>query len=218
MRAPLIIVAASVAVALGCDARVDQFSASAHYVCPGQQVQLVWRVTGSGSMKSTPPLAALPDGPVSDEGQATVAPTTTTSIVLQVARFLGHPTSSTQELRVLGPSTTPEPLTVSLADSSAGCGDGKVWATVHPQRFSNDLKVATVSPHTGDNRTYDVAHGGVHATVSPGTIATQFAGMPIMGDWTLTSPLAPGESCGTPTLPRSLIVDAFTQCTPGDAR
>ncbi len=218
MRAPLTIVAASAVVLLACDARVDQFSASLHYICPGQQVQLAWRVTGSGSMKSTPPLASFPDGPVDDEGQATVAPVATTTIVLHVTRFLGHATSSPQELRMLGPSTTPEPLSVSLADSSAGCRDGKVWATVHPQRFSNDLKVATVAPHAEDGRTYDVAHGGVHATVRPGTIATAFAGMPIVGDWILTSTLAPGEACGTPTLPRSLNVDVFAQCSPGDAR
>jgi hypothetical protein len=131
---------------------------------------------------------------------------------------LGHPTSSTQEIRILGASATPEPLAVSLADPSAGCRDGQVWATVRPQRFSNDLKVATVSSHTGDDRTYDVAHGGVHATVRPGTFATEFAGMPIMGDWILTSPLARGEACGTPTLPRSLNVDVFTQCAPGGGR
>jgi hypothetical protein len=220
MRAPwavLPFLMATVSIA-ACNARVDQFTASAHYVCPGQQVQIGWRVTGSGTMKSVPPVASLPDGPVDDEGQATVTPTMTTNVELHVTRFLGHPTSSTQELRVLGGSPTPEPLTVSLADPSAGCGDGKVWATVHPQHLSNDLKVATVSSHPGDSRTYDVAHAGVHAAVSPGTGATQFAGMPIMGDWVLTSPLAARESCGTPTLPRSLVVDVFTQCVPGEAR
>ena len=212
---PFLLVAVSFAA---CDASVDQFTASAHYMCPGQQVQLAWHVTGSGSMKSVPPLASLPDGPVDDRGQATVVPMATTNVELHVTRFLGHPTSSTQELRVLGPSPTPEPLTVSLADPSSGCGDGKAWATVHPQHFSNDLKVATVSSHAGDGRTYDVVHAGTHAPVSPGTTATQFAGMPIMGDWVLTSPLAAGEACGTPTLPRSLVVDVFTQCVPGEAR
>ena len=220
MRAPLA-VARSLLLAVSlaaCNASVDQFTASAHYMCPGRQVQLAWRVTGSGTMRSLPPLASLPDGPVDDQGHATVAPMASTSVELHVTRFLGHPTSSTQELRVLGPSPTPEPLAVSLADPSSGCGDGKVWATVHPQHFSNDLKVATVSSHAGDSRTYDVLHAGVHATVSPGTTATQFAGFPIMGDWVFTSPLRSGEACGTPTLPRSLVVDAFTQCVAGEAR
>jgi hypothetical protein len=217
MRASWALVLSSAFLA-ACDARIDQFTASAHYVCAGQPVQLVWRVTGSGTMKSTPPLASLPDGPVSDEGQATVAPTATTNVELHVTRFLGHPTSSPQKLRVLGASATPEPLAVSLADPSAGCGNGKVWATVHPQRFSSDLKVATVSSHAGEGRTYDVAHAGVHATVDPGTTATQFAGLPLMGDWVLPSPLAAREACGTATLPRSLVVDVFTQCVPGEAR
>ena len=201
-----------------CDARVDQFTASAHYLCSGQQVQLAWRVTGSATVKSTPPLASLPDGPVPDEGNATVAPSSTTNVELHVTRFLGHPTGSTQELRVLSASATPEPLTVSLADPSAGCADGKVWATVHPQHFSSDLKVATVSSHRGDSRTYDVGHGNVHAMVSPGATPTEFAGMPVVGDWFLSSPLGPGEACGTATLPRNLVVDVFTQCVPGEAK
>ena len=220
MRAPLA-VARSLLLAVSfaaCNASVDQFTASAHYMCPEQQVQLAWRVTGSGTMKSVPPLASLPDGPVDDQGQVTVAPMASTSVELHVTRFLGHPTSSTQELRVLGASPTPEPMAVSLADPSAGCGNGNVWATVHAQRFSNDLKVATASSHAGDGRTYTVAHAGVQATVSPGALSTQFAGLPILGDWVLTSPLAAGEVCGTPTLPRSLVVDVFTQCVPGEAR
>lgn len=169
-------------------------------------------------MRSRPPLASLPDGPVPDEGHATVAPIATTTIDLHVTRFLGQPTGSTQELRVLGPSPTPEPLTVSLADPSSGCRDGRVWATVHPQHFSPDLKVATVASHAGEGRTYGVAHAGVQGTVSPGAPSTQFAGLPIMGDWVLTSPLAAGEVCDTPTLPRSLVVDVFTQCVPGETR
>jgi hypothetical protein len=201
-----------------CDASVDQFTASAHYICSGQQVQLTWRVTGSGTMRSVPPLASLPDGPVADNGQATVAPATTTNVELHVTRFLGHPTSSTQELRVLSASPTPEPLGVSIADPSAGCSDGKVWATVHPQHFSGDLKVETVASHTGDGHTYDVRHAGLQGTLTPGSTATQFAGLPIMGDWVLVALLLPGETCGTPTVPRSLIVDVFTQCVPGDAR
>ena len=220
MRAPwtLVVSSASALFGVACDASVDRFTASAHSVCPGQPVQIAWRVTGSATVTSKPPLAALPDGPVDEQGHVTVAPTTTTNIELSVTRRLGRPTASTQELAVRGASSAPEPLAVSLADPSAGCGDGKVWATVHARRFSRTLAAAAVSSHAGDGRTYDVTHAGVTATVSPGVTARQFAGMAILGDWVLTSPLAAGEACGTPTLPRSLVVDVFTQCVPEESR
>ena len=207
-------IAAWLLLATACDASVDQFSSTAHYVCVGQTVQLSWKATGSATVTSTPPVSGLPDGPVPAEGQATIAPVSTTSVELHVTRCLGKSTSSVQQIRVLQAPQTPEPLTVSLADPSAGCGNGKFWATVHPQRFSNEVRVATVSARQGDDRAYQISHAGVDGTVSPGAQDTRWAGTPIVGDWLLTSPLRPGEACG-PALPRNLGIDVFTQCVPG---
>ena len=202
----------------GCDAKVEQFAANAHYVCAGQPVQLTWRVSGAATMKAVPALPGLPDGPVREEGSATISPTSTTTIELHVTRFLGRPTSSTEEIRVLDASHDPQPLAASLADPSAGCDETKVWATVRPQHFADDVRVATVASLAGDDRTYEVAHGDQHAVVAPGTVATQFAGMPVLGDWVITSSLRAGEACHTPSLPRSLAVDVFTQCRAGENR
>jgi hypothetical protein len=198
-------------LATGCDASVDQFAPSARYICAGQTVHLSWKVTGTATMTSTPPVAGLPDGPVSAQGEAAIAPQVTTSVQLHVTRFLGNPTSSVQQIDVLQSPQTPEPLTVSLADPSAGCGNGKVWATVHAKAFSNSVKVATVGVRPNDQRTYQISHGGIDGTVAPGATSTPWAGSPIVGDWVLTSPLLSGESCG-PTLPANLGVDVFTQC------
>ena len=217
-KAPLALAALALLTA-GCDARVDAFEPSAHYVCPGQKVDLTWRVTGCATVRVTPPEPSLPDGPVDSNGHGSIAPVASTDVMLHVTRFLGHDTNSVQSIRVLQAPQTPEALEVSLADPSVGCdvgSDGKVWGTIHALRFSNDVKVATVSVRAGDNRTYQVEHAGVRATVSPGTAPdTDFAGKPIVGDWVLTSPLGAGESCG-PSLPRNLGVSVFTQCVPGN--
>ena len=208
---------AAVAIALSfaaCNAHVDSFSASSHTICAGQAVQRVWKVTGNATMTATPPLASLAGGQVASEGQMTVAPNTSTEILLQAKRWLGKPESSVQTIHVVTGQPKAEPLTVSLADASAGCQGGRVWATVHPLRFASAVKVSMVAAHPGDSRTYDVQHGGASATLTPGTTAAIFAGKPIVGDWVLSSPLLPGEACGTSALPRSLVVDVYAQCSP----
>ena len=197
-----------------CGAHIESFSASSHYICAGQPVELAWKVTGTATMTATPPLASLAGGQVASEGQMTVAPNASTQIELHATRWLGNPTSSIQTINVIPGQPKAEPLAVSLADSSAGCGGGRVWATVHAQRFTTNVKVSVVATHAGDSRTYDVQHGGARATLTPGTTAATFAGQPIVGDWVLSSPLLPGEACGTAALPHSLVVDAYAQCNP----
>jgi hypothetical protein len=126
--------------------------------------------------------------------------------------MLGEPTTSTQEIEVTGPSEKPEVLVASMGDVNArpGCGGGKVWATVHAERFAGDLKVATVAAHPGDGRIYEVEHVGLHATVAPGAVTTAFAGTAIAGDWALNVPLSSGQTCAT--IPHNLVVDVITQC------
>lgn len=202
-------------VLAACNAAVKDFTAVPRHICAGERVELRWSVVGSGSVMVTPPNSGLPDGPVSAEGNATIAPTTTTKVDLHVTRTLGNPTTSTQTIEVKIPTDKPETLAASVGDTAAspGCNGGKVWATVHVRRFAADVKVATVAAHPGDGRTYDVQHGDLHATVAPGTVATVFAGTPIAGDWLLTTPLGDRQTCAT--VPHNLVIDVFTQCVPG---
>jgi hypothetical protein len=197
-----------------CSAHVESFSASPHTICAGQPVALAWKVTGTASLTATPPLASLVGGQVAGEGQMMVAPNASTEIMLQARRWLGKPEASVQTINVITQQPKAEPLTVSLADPSAGCEGGSVWATVHAQRFASAVKVSIVAAHAGDSRTYAVQHGGARATLTPGTTAAAFAGQPIVGDWVLSSPLLPGEACGTSALPRILVVDVYAQCSP----
>src|SRR5436190_1699294 len=96
-------------------------------------------------------------------------------------------------------------LIVSFA---VACGPKvKVFATVHARRFAPDLLVARVGGHRGDRRSYQIEHAGKSAQVAPAVFDAALAGTPVLGDWVLTSPLLAGEACGTPTLPRNLVID-----------
>jgi hypothetical protein len=201
-----------VALLGACDARINQFAPTAHYVCAGQEVTLRWNVTGSANMKATPKTPGISEGPIDDDGQATFTPVTTTSIELHVTRFLGHATSSVQEVHVTDAPTMAEPLVASLADPGAGCADGKVWATIHAKNFSPDIKVAAIARRNGDDRTYQITHGGVQGDLGPENDTKAFQGTPIFGDWIILSPLRAGEACHTASLPRSFGIDVFMQC------
>lgn len=207
-------VLAAACLLTACNARVNGFAAVPRHVCPGTPVDLHWDIVGSGSITVTPPSTGLPDGPVDDSGHATIVPMTTTHVDLHVTRTLGHPTTSTQTIEVKTPADKPEVLTASVGDvaASPGCGEGKVWATVHAQRFAPGVRVATVAAHPGDDRRYDVQHAGLHATIAPGEVAAAFAGTPIAGDWLLAAPLGSGQTCAT--VPHNLVIDVLTQCTP----
>ncbi len=206
--------AAAVCVLSACSAQVKAFTAVPRHICAGEPVQLQWNVVGSANVTVTPPSSGLPDGPVESEGHATITPKTTTLVALHVTRTLGSPTTSTQEIEVTTATEKPEVLTASMGDAKAspGCSGGKVWATVHAQHFAANMNVATMSAHPGDRRIYEVQHAGLHATVAPEASTAAFAGVPIEGDWVLTTPLSNGQTCAT--VPRNLVIDVITQCRP----
>jgi hypothetical protein len=195
-----------------CAAQIKSFSVVPRHICRGGRVEVQWDVLGSPSIEATPPNSWITNGPVASEGHATIAPTTTTQLRLHVARLIGSSTTSTQEIEVVTDGQEPEVMTASLSDAKAspGCGDGKVWATVHAERFASNAKVAMVASHPGDNRIYEVMHSGVIAEVEPAKSSTAFAGTPIAGDWALTVPLAVDQTCET--IPHNLVIDVTTQC------
>lgn len=192
----------------GCAAEVVRFSATPRHVCPGDAVELEWAVKGRASLEMVPRVADAPNGHVAKAGHATLHPAAPTKARLHVARLFGHATTSVQEIQMARPET----LTVSLADSSAGCDAESVWASVQARRFASRLRVVGVTAPLGDGRAYHVEHAGADADLEAGAVTLVFDGLPVAGEWNLRSPLKPGETCGTPTLPPSLSIVAFTEC------
>lgn len=209
----------AVAFALSaCNAHVKTFTAEPRHVCAGESVKLEWSVVGSARVKVDPTSVSLPDGPVEDQGEATIAPNTTTRVELHVTRQLGNPTTSVQEIEVLRGEAKREALTASLGDPAAapGCEGGKVWATVHAKRFSSNVKVATVASYQKDDRIYEVEHSGFSATLSPGNEVKVFSGTPIAGEWVLSTSVGDGQTCAT--VPPVLVINVVTQCVAEDGQ
>ena len=128
-----------------CHAHVKNFTVQPRHICVGESVQVEWSVDGSARIKVTPPSDRLADGPVDDEDRVRIAPNANTKVELHVTKLFGHPDGAVQEIEVAGESRR-EALTASLGDASAtpSCSEGKVRATVHANRFSPKVKVATV--------------------------------------------------------------------------
>jgi hypothetical protein len=199
---------------VACSAHIKEFAVTPGHICAGQKVTLRWSVVGAAHLTATPALAGPFDENVPSDGRTTIAPTQSTRVVLRVTRVFGAPTEAKQDIEVRSGAETPEVLTASLGDPAVGaaCKDDKISATVHVKRFTENMKVDRVVLHEGDKRSYEVRHDGHTGAVTAGAVETAFRGTAIAGDWMLVSPLLAGEACGTPTLPRNLIVDVYTEC------
>jgi len=210
--ASLFSIAIPMSLSPACSAQIKSFSVVPRHICRGERAEVRWDVLGSPSLEATPPNSGITDGPVASEGHATIAPAATTQLRLHVARFMGSSTTSTQEIEVVADGQESEVMIASLSDAKAspGCGDGKVWATIHAERFANNVRVATVASHPSDNRIYEVMHSGVSAEISPDKPSTRFAGTPVAGDWALRVPLAADQTCET--IPHNLVIDITLQC------
>ena len=199
------------------NAKITRFDAVPRHVCPGDRVELAWGFTGTGTMTVTPPAPHAPTGRVPDHGTASIHPLAPTMVKLHVTRAGGRPTGAQLDIEM----NQAEPVAASIADPSASCRDGVVTSTAHVRNFAPDLVVAVVGTWPGDDRTYDVSHLDerthqvVTARVSAAAPTTRFAGLPIVGDWILASPLLPGASCDSPGLPSNLVVIVHPQCAGG---
>lgn len=195
-----------------------RLEATPRHVCPGDPVELTWAFDGSGTMTVTPPSASAPTGLVAYHGEAVIRPMVNATVDLTVTRRSGEPAGRRLDIEMARGET----MAASLADSSATCHDGVVTSTAHVRNFAPNLTVQEVEAPPSHARTgYDVTHVDertrerVTAHVAPGAPTTRFTGLLLAGDWIISSPLAPGESCAPPQLPANLIVVAYTQCVGG---
>lgn len=211
----------ALSVAAGCNATITRFDATPRHVCPGDRVEIVWDFKGSGTMTVTPPTAHAPTGHVADQSTVVIHPAASTQVDLRVTRMGGKPTGAHLDIEMVQGET----VAASIADPSAACRDGVISSTAHLKNFAPDLAVALIGVPPGDARAgYDVAHVDerthqpVTAHISSTAPTDRFAGMPIVGDWIISSALSSGESCDPPRLPNNLVVVAYTQCGGGGQR
>jgi hypothetical protein len=208
----------SIAVALwaaACNAHVNAFQASPRHICPGQQVELRWDVTGSATLALTPKVAGAPQGAVASSGQVILKPTQNTRASIRVTRWLGEPAGSDIDIQMPAPVL----VTADLNDSFS-CQANVMSLKTQMKNFSPEVKaeVVGVSIPDGQGRELDISRADAQgktltAHVGPGLSSTAFADLPIEGEWILSTKLSGDESCDHP--PHVLTVYAYAGCTGG---
>ena len=201
--------------AAACNAHVNAFNASPRHICPGQQVEVQWDVTGSATLAFAPTVADAPQGAVTSRGQVILKPTQNTRASIRVTRWLGEPAGSDIDIQM------PEPtlVTADLNDSFS-CQANVMGVKAQMKNFSPDVKaeVVGVGISNGQGRELDIrrtdAQGKIIAAhVGPGQNSTAFAALPVEGEWILSTKLGGDESCDHP--PHVLTVYAYAGCTGG---
>ena len=201
------------AVAMGgCTFGIANFRAEPNVICGGSQTTLSWSATTDGTLSAVPADASL--GPVAATGTRTVSPTGPTTYRLTVTRLWKTQTREVAVEVVAAPSEAKQ-IGASVADPSTTCEGNTLALTVTapPADWDARIKVARVGLIPGVNRTFHVEHGGRTADVAPGAPSAAFAGLPVQGDWRLSTPLGPSEACGR-NVPRSLIIEVSSTCAP----
>lgn len=213
MRLPLLVV-----MCLGaCSPKINKFEATSRHVCPGEEIELSWNVTGSGSLTATPAIAGFSSGGVSDSGSRKFRVYEPTSIKLHVTRTFRKPKDAQWDFEIEDGSE----VLAGIDDPAATCANGVLTSVAHMNSFG-EMRITAVGVARGNQRAQmditrvvenpDHTTRTVTAHVVPGQLSTELAGLPINGDWTISSPLIAGESCETPVLPNGLIVRAYASC------
>jgi hypothetical protein len=209
------IVAITTAWVSGCNAHIKRFDVTPRHICPGDPVSIDWEVTGSPTLTVTPKLAGAPDGPVSSSDRVTIRPIAKTRVSLRVTRLGGEPAGADVDVDV------PAPVEIAAdLNDAALCKDGVLTLVAHVKGFSPGV----MAKRMGDaKRPLDIGRlddagkivadgtgNPIVAHLEQGEISRAFAAFPVAGDWRISSPLGPGESCGNP--PHSLTLFVFTEC------
>lgn len=182
-----------------CNAHIAHFEVAPRHACAGQAVDIRWQVQGKARLSVLPTTAGAPEGDLPSRGQVTIHPTGKTRVSLRVTRWLGEPTGADVDVDADVDMAAPVEIAATLADGS--CQDGVLTMKTETKGFGDDLRAVWVN---ANQRALDITRldGDGHvvtARVVPGEAATRaFAMLSVNGRWTLSTKLAPGESCQNP--------------------
>jgi hypothetical protein len=199
-----------VCVGLGCSPGIASFRAEPNVVCSGSPTTLSWTASHDGTLSAVPADAAL--GAVGESGTQAVTPAAATTYRLTVKRLWKTVTREVGVEVITAPSEAKQ-IGASVADPSTTCEANTLALTVTAPASAWDphIQITSVALVAGVNRTYVVEHAGRSATLAPGAPSNAFAGLPVQGNWRLSTPLGPTEACGR-NVPRSLLIDVSSTC------
>jgi len=196
-----------------CGPSVQSFVARPNVICAGSAVQLSWQASTNGVLSAKAPPSALGNVPAS--GTREVSPHSTTTYRLDVHNFWG---SDAREVDVdVKAGSGKKPVGQSVADPATTCSSATLTVVdeLKPTSWGSDLTVAGVELPENVNRIIKVQHGDRETELRPTMRSSdRLAGLSVIGTWTLSTPLDQSETCGTPTIPRSLTILVILECKP----
>jgi hypothetical protein len=176
----------------GC-AQIKTFTVAPSTICPGETVKVDWAASGTNAsvtLEAVPPLAGT--GEVPEEGSKMLHPLENTRFILKAPGVLKSAQREWDVQVVPGKSAriwggvaqcTGQPPSVSTSftlqqqDTSSG---------IHAERVTNNYPRALI-----------VRKDGVEVEIPPKGGTDRFRSVTALGTWTITSPVAPEETCSS---------------------
>jgi hypothetical protein len=192
----------ALASAAGCAPKIHRFTVTPSHVCAGTPVTLDAQVTGTPTLTIDPPLAEQP-------GHVYV-PQATTHFVVSVRRWPSKKRAGSEtEVRVFPGTGDPDEITAKVR-----CDGGTVSGTQSRDAREWDPRLQVTVVESGEDREVTLAHAGRTARLTTQAPTTRaFEGTSPGGDWTISSPLRPGETCESgAAMPTNLNVSAELRC------
>jgi len=172
----------------GCGSIAD-FEVAPYKVCPGDSVRASWEVDrGAASITTIPVLAGT--GQVAASGSQSFVPAASTHFVLTAHGLLKDATSEV-DVTVL-PVSAPQ-LLAALAYCNADARSVDAEITVPGTVATANLRVSQVQ--NGQPRLAMVRKDGISASLAAAGASAAFRQRPLIGNWSVSLPLAPDESC-----------------------
>lgn len=194
-----------------CAPSISSFRAEPNVTCAGAPTTLSWAASHAGELSSS--TSDIGHEKVAASGQRSVTPSATSRYHLEVRHFCKTRFKDV-DVQVVAPGA-PTELAGTVADRSTTC-EGRALSTIitaAPADWAPQLHAGRVKLAPGIRRTYHVQHVGKAADLVPGDGTTDFAALPVRGEWKITTPLEPTEECGR-KVPRSLVIVVEPTCAP----
>ena len=171
----------------GC-AQIRSFSVTPSTVCPGETVEVDWKATDKVVLDAAPPLMGTGEGP--SEGSRSFAPMENVRFTIRVPGLLKS-AQREWDVQVI-PSQSGR-----LLGGVAQCGSNPqaVSTSFTLQQKDTSSRVRAVSIANNYNRPLGVNKEDIEVEIPPHGTTDRFKNAPVIGTWTVRTPLAPDETC-----------------------
>lgn len=189
---------------LACSPEIISYQAVPRRLCPGDSTQLRWRVKGTATLSSAPPVPGL--GSVRSTDSALFTPSQSTVFTITADRF-GKRAFARQEVTLLDPG-----IARTIVDTTGALGSDSLQAIARLDSAVWDSKARVKEVFGRSGRALVVMHGGRRAVLAGDAAGSSaLRGTPLGGDWVIHAPLRTSEVIGDSTHPPPLLLQLAVQ-------